>query len=167
MNQNGSMDLTRASCQLSNNLATKPDPMIFILIGLCVSSPPHGSHTQIRSHQKGWRDGSAVKSIDYSSEGPKFNSQQPHGSSQLSVMRSDAVFWCVWRRLHCIHIHKINKSKQNKTEKICCAPELLYQVTLRHKPILIKQTKTNKQTKKRNRAENNILAWFHYLCLEC
>jgi hypothetical protein len=43
----------------------------------------------------GWRDGSAVKSIDYSSKGPEFNSQQPHGSSQPSVMGSDTLFWCV------------------------------------------------------------------------
>jgi hypothetical protein len=31
----------------------------------------------------------------YSSEGPKFKSQQPHGGSQPPVMRSDALFWCV------------------------------------------------------------------------
>jgi hypothetical protein len=41
------------------------------------------------------KDGSAVKSTDCSSEGPEFKSQQPHGSSQPSVMRSDALFWCV------------------------------------------------------------------------
>jgi hypothetical protein len=40
----------------------------------------------------GWRDGSAVKSIDCSSRGPEFKSQQPHGGSQPSVMRSDALF---------------------------------------------------------------------------
>ncbi|EDM14224.1 rCG23351 [Rattus norvegicus] len=27
--------------------------------------------------------------------GPEFKSQQPHGGSQPSVMRSDALFWCV------------------------------------------------------------------------
>ena len=27
--------------------------------------------------------------------GPEFNSQQPHGGSQSSVMGSDALFWCV------------------------------------------------------------------------
>jgi hypothetical protein len=31
------------------------------------------------------RDGSAVKSTDCSSEGPDFNSQQPHGGSRPSV----------------------------------------------------------------------------------
>jgi hypothetical protein len=31
-----------------------------------------------------------VESIDCSSRGPEFNSQQPHGGSQASVMRSDA-----------------------------------------------------------------------------
>jgi hypothetical protein len=29
-----------------------------------------------------------------SSRGPEFNSQQPHGGSQPSVMGSDALFWC-------------------------------------------------------------------------
>jgi hypothetical protein len=38
----------------------------------------------------GWRDGSAVKSTDYSSRGPQFNSQQPHSGSQPSIMGSDA-----------------------------------------------------------------------------
>jgi hypothetical protein len=40
-----------------------------------------------------WRDGSAVKSTDCSSEGPEFKSQQPHGGSQPPIMRSD--FWCI------------------------------------------------------------------------
>jgi hypothetical protein len=44
---------------------------------------------------RGWRDGSAVKSIDCSSEGREFKSQQQHGGSQPSVMRSDALFWSV------------------------------------------------------------------------
>jgi hypothetical protein len=43
-----------------------------------------------RIQSGGWRDGSAVKSTDCSSEGPEFKSQQPHGGSQPSVMRSDA-----------------------------------------------------------------------------
>ena len=43
---------------------------------------------------KGWRYAS-VKSTDCSSRGPEFNSQQPHGGSQPSVMGSDALFWCV------------------------------------------------------------------------
>jgi hypothetical protein len=43
----------------------------------------------------GWRDGSVVKSTDCSSRSPEFNSQQPHGGSQPSVMRSDTFFWGV------------------------------------------------------------------------
>jgi hypothetical protein len=39
-----------------------------------------------------WRNGSEVESTGCSSRGPKFNSQQPHGGSQPSVMRSDALF---------------------------------------------------------------------------
>ena len=31
---------------------------------------------------RGWGDGSEVKSTDYSSRAPEFNSQQPHGGSQ-------------------------------------------------------------------------------------
>ena len=54
----------------------------------------------------GWRDGSVVKSIACSSRGPEFNSQQPHGDSQPSVMGSDALFWCVWRQLQCAHAQK-------------------------------------------------------------
>jgi hypothetical protein len=46
-----------------------------------------------KTRVSGWRDGTAVKSIDCSSRGPEFNSQQPHGGS--SVMGSDALFLCV------------------------------------------------------------------------
>jgi hypothetical protein len=42
-----------------------------------------------------WKDGSMIKSTDCSSEGPEFKSQQPHSGSKPSVMRSDALFWCV------------------------------------------------------------------------
>jgi hypothetical protein len=45
----------------------------------------------------GWRDGSVVKSADCSSEGPEFKSQQLHGALQPSLMKSDALFWSVWR----------------------------------------------------------------------
>jgi hypothetical protein len=38
----------------------------------------------------GWRDGSAVKSTGCSSRGSEFNSQQPHGGVQPSVMGSNA-----------------------------------------------------------------------------
>jgi hypothetical protein len=36
-----------------------------------------------------------VRAPDCSSEGPEFKSQQPHGGSQPSVMRSDSLFWNV------------------------------------------------------------------------
>ena len=39
-----------------------------------------------------WRDCSVVKSTNCSSKGPEFKSQQPHGGSQPSVTRSDALF---------------------------------------------------------------------------
>jgi hypothetical protein len=43
----------------------------------------------------GWRDGSVVKSTDCSSKGPEFKSQQPHGGSQPSLTKSDALIWSV------------------------------------------------------------------------
>jgi hypothetical protein len=46
----------------------------------------------VKQSSPGWSDGSAVKSTDCSSRGPEFNSQQPHGGSQLSVMGSEALF---------------------------------------------------------------------------
>jgi hypothetical protein len=36
-----------------------------------------------------------VRAPNCSSEGLKFKSQQPHGGSQPSVMRSDSLFWSV------------------------------------------------------------------------
>ncbi|EDL33708.1 mCG148147 [Mus musculus] len=48
----------------------------------------------LKENNVGWRDGSVVKSTDCSCRGPEFNSQQPHGGSQPSVMGLDA-FWCV------------------------------------------------------------------------
>jgi hypothetical protein len=49
----------------------------------------------IRKQAEGWQNGSAGKNTDCSSEGPEFNSQQPHGGSQPPIMRSDTHFWCV------------------------------------------------------------------------
>ena len=51
--------------------------------------------TCLKKEGEGWRDGSVIKSTDCSSKGPEFNSHQPHGGSQPSVMGSDALFWCV------------------------------------------------------------------------
>jgi hypothetical protein len=45
-----------------------------------------------------------VGAPDCSSEGPEFKSQQPHGGSQPSVMRSDSLFWSVWGQLQCTYI---------------------------------------------------------------
>ena len=56
-----------------------------------------------RLRHGGCRDGSAVKSTDYSSRDPEFKFQQPHGGSQPSVKRSDALFWYVWRQLQCTY----------------------------------------------------------------
>jgi hypothetical protein len=45
-----------------------------------------------KMRMRDWGDGSAIKSTDCFSINPEFNSQQPHGGSQLSVMGSDALF---------------------------------------------------------------------------
>jgi hypothetical protein len=64
-------------------------------LGTLLVSIANDSVLKIKQRTRGWRDGSVVKIIDCSSRGPKFNSQQPHGASQPSVMGSDALFWCV------------------------------------------------------------------------
>jgi hypothetical protein len=53
-----------------------------------------------------------IKSTNCSSEGPEFNSQQPHGGSQPSVVGSGALFWCVT-----VYSHIINKSQKKKNSR--------------------------------------------------
>jgi hypothetical protein len=56
---------------------------------------------------EGWRGGSEIKSTDCSSEGPEFKSQQPHGGSQPSVMRSDLpLLGCL--KTATVYLHIIN-----------------------------------------------------------
>jgi hypothetical protein len=66
-----------------------------------------------------WRNGSGVKSTEYSSRGPEFNSQQPHGGSQPSLVESDALFWCVGRQQQSItsHLHKINNNYKKEKKR--------------------------------------------------
>jgi hypothetical protein len=45
-----------------------------------------------KNHHLGWRDGSVVKCTDFSSRGPEFDSQQPHGGSQPPVMEPSTLF---------------------------------------------------------------------------
>jgi hypothetical protein len=52
-----------------------------------------GKTLGIKIYLGGWRDGSVVKSADCSSKGPEFKYQKPHGGSQPSVTKSDALFW--------------------------------------------------------------------------
>jgi hypothetical protein len=60
----------------------------------CLGKP--FGHRGLRIEWRVWRDGSVVKSTDCSPRGPEFSSQQAHDGSQLSVMGSNAVFWCVF-----------------------------------------------------------------------
>jgi len=68
-------------------------------------------NTSEKSQGEGWRDGSVVKSSDCSSRGPEFKSQQLHGGSQPSLMRSGVIFWLAGthadRKLYDVYI--INK----------------------------------------------------------
>jgi hypothetical protein len=59
-----------------------------------------------------------VKSTYCSSRGPEFKSQQPHGSSQPSVMGSDALF-CVSEDSYSVltHLYKINEILKKKKER--------------------------------------------------
>jgi hypothetical protein len=52
---------------------------------------------------------------DCSSEVPEFKSQQPHGGSQPSVMRSDTLSWCMKTATVYLHI-VINKSLKNNNK---------------------------------------------------
>ena len=72
---------------------------------------------EVKIPGRGWRDGSEVKSTDYSSRGPGFNSQQQHGGSQPSVMGSNALFWCVWRQLQRTHVNKKKERKEKKRKE--------------------------------------------------
>jgi hypothetical protein len=69
---------------ISNILMFFPLSIVSVFIGLCQEK---------KMLARGWRDGSVVKSADCSFEGPEFKSQQPHGGSQPSVTKSDALFW--------------------------------------------------------------------------
>jgi hypothetical protein len=62
----------------------------------------------MREKNRGWKSGSVVKSTDCSSRDPEFNSQQPHGGSQPSVVESDALFWCV--KTATVYLYKTDKS---------------------------------------------------------
>ena len=63
------------------------------------------THVQVQDRTKGRRDVSEVNSTDSSARGPEFNSQQTHGSSQPSVMRSGALLWPAgnMQTEHCTH----------------------------------------------------------------
>jgi hypothetical protein len=52
-------------------------------------------YCEVKVHLRAGEMAQWVRAPDCSSKGPEFKSQQPHGGSQPSVMRSDALFWCV------------------------------------------------------------------------
>ena len=46
----------------------------------------------IKNEEGDWSDGAAVKSTLCSFWGPEFNSQQPHGGSQPTILGTNALF---------------------------------------------------------------------------
>ena len=81
--------------------------------------------------QRCCRDGSVVKSTDYSSRGLEFSSQQPHGGSHASAMGTGAIFWCVWKQLQCTQIHKKNNNSLIKV-KFTQSGRILKNVTVNY-----------------------------------
>jgi hypothetical protein len=47
---------------------------------------------EFKNAKRGWRDGSEVKTTGCSFRGREFNSQQPHGGSEPSIIGAEAVF---------------------------------------------------------------------------
>jgi hypothetical protein len=67
--------------------------MCSLSISACGTLLQHGTCSMLKRLTRGsYKDGSALKSTDCSSSGPEFNSQQPRGASQPSIMGSDALF---------------------------------------------------------------------------
>jgi hypothetical protein len=65
----------------------------------------------------GWRDGSAVRSPGCFPRSPEFNLQLPLGSSQSSIMTSDALFsvFCpAGRHAESAHVHKYIFKRKKK-----------------------------------------------------
>ena len=73
----------------------------------CAQVEP-GSSGNIRKSGD-WRDDSEVKSTDCSHIGPEFNSQQPHGGSQSSIMGSDAHSTGVCLKTGTVYSYKENQ----------------------------------------------------------
>ena len=113
---NSSTQEAEAGRSLSSRLAW-PTKWISGLPRLHTETLSQKNKTKQNKNKRAREMAQAVKDTDCSSKGPEFNSQQPHGGSRLSVMRSDALFWCVWRQLQYTHIHKINKSLKKQTNK--------------------------------------------------
>jgi hypothetical protein len=55
----------------------------------------HAKYNTMKDESRAGEMAQWVRAPDCSSEGRKFKSQQPHGGSQPSVTRSDALFWSV------------------------------------------------------------------------
>jgi hypothetical protein len=68
---------------------------LYFLWGLCHTYVIPFFHAYRKILQGAGEMAQWVRAPDCSSEGLKFKSQQPHGGSQPSVTRSDALFWSV------------------------------------------------------------------------
>lgn len=56
------------------------------------SGPESRRRVKLKPAHRSWRDGSVVNCF---SRGPESSSHQPHCGSQLSVMGSNVLYWCV------------------------------------------------------------------------
>lgn len=68
-----------------------------------VDTPGHMAPSVPRG-EEGLRDGCS----DCSSKGSEFKSQQPHGSSQPSIVGSNALFWPAG-----VHVELLHKNRNN------------------------------------------------------
>jgi hypothetical protein len=77
-----------SACSRRTNELTNLSLVYFGIDPIKESSPP-GPVTSFFFFKFKKGGGAAVKGTDCVSEGPEFKSQQPHGGSQPSIMRSD------------------------------------------------------------------------------
>jgi hypothetical protein len=77
------------------NTPEKLDPDLKAYLVMVVEDIKKDFNNSLKEIQGDGEMAQWVRVPNCSSKGPEFKSQQPHGGSQPSVTRSDALFWCV------------------------------------------------------------------------
>jgi hypothetical protein len=85
------------------------------------TNPCAGKPTNLQPPQdQNLRPGETAQQLraltDCSTEGPEFNSQEPHGGSQPPVIESDALFWCL-KTATCTHYKSLKKNQDLKSHQ--------------------------------------------------